>query len=256
MFSPFIDAALLIWGYMTLLFVIALWRRDNSIADIAWGVGFTLVAWWLHWKFSHSWSWLTSILISVWGLRLAIYIGFRNLRKGREDWRYANWRRDWGQWFVPRSYLQVFMLQGFFMWVISLPLMQRPGAEVFTWYQGIGVLIWGLGFFWEAIGDWQLSRFKANPNNKGKIMTKGLWSLSRHPNYFGEILLWWGVFLVVLPFGKWWLSLLSPITITWLLTRVSGVPMLEEKYKNNPDYQDYVKSTPPLIPRIRKNKNI
>lgn len=251
MFSPYLDAALLIWIYMTLLFFLALARRDNSIVDIAWGGGFTLVAWQTDLYYAHPWSLLAAILISIWGLRLALYIGLRNRRQKSEDWRYAQWRRDWGKWFVPRSYLQVFMLQGFLMWLIALPLMQRPGSERLIWFQYLGVLIWLFGFLWETIGDWQLQRFKSDPQNKGKIMTSGLWGLSRHPNYFGEIVLWWGFFLFALPFGKWWLSLISPITITWLLTRVSGVPMLEKKYKDNPAFKAYAKKTPPLFPRLK-----
>lgn len=250
MFNSYLDPALLIWGYMTLLFFLALCRHDNSIVDVAWGVGFTLTAWWLHGWFPHSWSWLPAVLVSIWGIRLAVHIGVRNARRGGEDWRYANWRREWGRWFVPRSYLQVFLLQGFLMWVIALPLMQRPATEELSWYQWVGVVVWGIGFSWEAIGDWQLLRFKSDPENKGKIMMSGLWRLSRHPNYFGEIVLWWGLWLVLAPNGWWWLSLISPLAVTWLLTRVSGVPMLEEKYKDNPEYQDYVRRTPAIAPKF------
>lgn len=251
MLNPYLDAALLIWIYMTAFFVLALIRRDNGLADIGWGLGFTLVAWWLHGQFPYDWSLLPTILVSLWGIRLALHIGVRNARKSGEDWRYAKWRRDWGRWFIPRSYLQVFMLQGALMWIISTLFMHRPAADGIDWYQWLGVGIWAVGFTWEAVSDWQLMRFKANPANKGKIMTEGLWRLSRHPNYFGEIVLWWGLWLVLLPNGPWWLGLISPITVTWLLTRVSGVPMLEGKYKDNPEYQAYVERTPALFPGKR-----
>lgn len=248
----FWESALLIWLYMTLLFIIAQVRKDNSIADIGWGVGFILVAWWLQWRYPHPLSWLSTLAVTIWGGRLAVYLFFRNRRKGEEDWRYARWREKWGKWAIPRAYLQVFLLQGAFMWIIAIPLMQRPGGENFHWVQGIGLFLWLAGFLWEAIADWQLYQFKSDPGNKGKIFTGGLWRLSRHPNYFGEIVLWWGVFLLTLPYGAWYIGLLSPLTITWLLMRVSGVPLLEEKYEEDPEYQAYVERTNALIPDITK----
>ena len=252
MFSPYLDSALLIFLYMNLLFLLALWKRDNSIVDVGWGLGFVLVAWWMHVFYPHPLSWLPALFVSIWGLRLAGYIGRRKARQKTEDWRYAKWREEWGKWFIPRSYLQVFLLQGFFMWIVSLPLMQRPAESGLGWYQWTGIAIWLLGFLWEAIADWQLARFKSRPENKGQLMMGGLWRLSRHPNYFGEIVLWWGLWLLMLPYGQWYLSLLSPITITWLLTRVSGVPMLEGKYKGNPVYEAYQRETPALVPGVRK----
>ncbi|MCB0551477.1 MAG: DUF1295 domain-containing protein, partial [Phaeodactylibacter sp.] len=135
---------------------------------------------------------------------------------------------------------------------IALPFMQRPVPEALLWYQWAGILLWLVGFLWEAVSDWQLQRFKARPDNKGKIMTEGLWRLSRHPNYFGEIVLWWGIWLLLLPCGSWYLSLASPVVLTWLLTRVSGVPMLEKKYEGRPDFEAYKKETPPLVPDWRK----
>lgn len=252
MYTPYLDAALLIWAYMTLLFFLALIRRDNSIVDIAWGLGFTILAWWMHFMYPHVWSILPTVLISMWGIRLALYIGIRNTRSKREDWRYANWRRAWGKWLIPRSYFQVFMLQGFFMWLISFSFLQRPAHPKLEWFQWIGILFWTVGFLWEAVGDWQLSRFKSDPVNQGKVMNKGLWQLSRHPNYFGEVVLWWGMWLITISYGQWWISLISPVTITWLLMRVSGVPMLERKYKDNPEYQAYIKKTPAFFPDLSK----
>ncbi|MCB9053839.1 MAG: DUF1295 domain-containing protein [Lewinellaceae bacterium] len=250
--SLYLDTALLIWAYMTLLFLISWWKRDNSIVDVGWGLGFVVITWYLHFQYPHSWSWLPALLVSVWGGRLAWHIGWRKVKQGKEDWRYAKWREEWGQWVIPRSYLQVFLLQGFFMWVIALPFMQRPVPEALLWYQWAGILLWLVGFLWEAVSDWQLQRFKARPDNKGKIMTEGLWRLSRHPNYFGEIVLWWGIWLLLLPCGSWYLSLASPVVLTWLLTRVSGVPMLEKKYEGRPDFEAYKKETPPLVPDWRK----
>lgn len=252
MHSPYLDTALLIWIYMTLFFFFAWWKRDNSIVDAGWGLGFVIVAWYLHFQYPHAWSWLPALLVSIWGGRLALHIGRRKVKQGGEDWRYAKWREEWGQWVVLRSYLQVFLLQGFFMWVIALPLMQRPAPEVVAWYQWMGVLLWLTGFLWEAVADWQLQQFKARPDSKDRIMTKGLWRLSRHPNYFGEIVLWWGLWLLMLPCGHWYVSLASPLVLTWLLTGVSGVPMLEKKYAGRADFEAYKKETPALVPNLMK----
>ena len=250
--SLYLHTALLIWIYMTLFFFLAWGKRDNSIVDVGWGLGFVLVAWYLHMAYPHAWSWLPALLVSLWGGRLALYIGLRQARQGSEDWRYAKWREEWGRWAIPRSYLQVFLLQGFFMWVIALPLMQRPGQESWVWFQSLGMAIWLCGFLWEAVADRQLARFKARPENKGKLMTAGLWRLSRHPNYFGEIVLWWGLWLALFPYGKWYISLAGPLVLTWLLARVSGVPMLEQKYQGNPEFEAYKKETPPLLPDLKK----
>ncbi len=248
----YLSAALLIWVYMTFLFFLAWWKRDNSIVDVGWGPGFVLLAWYLHFTYPHPWSWLPALLVSLWGGRLALHIGRRKARQGGEDWRYAKWREEWGRWVVPRSYLQVFLLQGFFMWVIALPLMQRPGQESWAWYQPAGLALWLGGFLWEAIADRQLERFKALPENKGRLMTTGLWRLSRHPNYFGEIVLWWGLWLALFPYGKWYIGLAGPLTLTWLLTRVSGVPMLERRYEGDPEFEAYKRKTPALLPGLGK----
>lgn len=248
----YMESALLVLIYMHTVMILAFAKKDNGIVDVFWGGGFTLLAWYLHIYHPHSYSGLMATLITIWGLRLAIYIGIRNLKKPGEDWRYAKWRKDWGKWFYLRSWLQVFVLQGFFMWLVSLALQQRPAQEAFLWYQYLGVVVWLLGFLWETIADAQLYIFKQKPENKGKILMTGLWRLSRHPNYFGEALLWWGIFLIVLPWGQWYWSLLGVVTMTWLLTKVSGVPFLEWKYRDHPEYLAYIRSTSAFIPDLRK----
>lgn len=248
----YLQAALIILVFMHAAFAAALLKRDNSLADVAWGLGFVLLAAWFHWTAPHPGSGVLTLLIALWGLRLAAHIGWRKWQHRGEDWRYARWREEWGKKAVLRAYLQVFLLQGFFLWVIASPIWQRPGGALEHWVQWVGLLIWATGFFWEAVADWQLLRFKARPENKGRIMRYGLWRYSRHPNYFGEILVWWAIFFVTLPWSFWPLTLLSPITITWLLARVSGVPMLESKYRDNPEYQEYVRQTPGLIPFHRR----
>ncbi len=247
--------ALAVWLYMTLVFGVALLRRDNSLADIAWGLGFVLVALLsLDYRAGPSVrSWVATALILIWGVRLAIHIGIRNLGRG-EDFRYAQWRKQWGKSFLLRAYLQVFMLQGFFLILISYPvwLINRTNRPGLTLLDGVGILIWCVGFGFEAVGDYQLTRFKRDPANRGRIMTRGLWAYTRHPNYFGEALLWWGIFGLALSLPSGWTAIISPILITFLLVKVSGVPMLEKKYAENPEFQAYKKRTSAFFPWLPK----
>lgn len=246
---------LLIFSWMNLWFLGALVTKRNDIADIAWGLGFVIVA---------TTGFLVSglvdmrrlivlLLVILWGVRLATQIYLRNKGK-KEDWRYNKWRKDWGDRWLIRSYLQVFLLQGMFMWLITLPvvLIQVISSKPLGWLDFFGVGVWMVGFFFESVGDWQLFVFKKDPNNKGKIMKSGLWRYSRHPNYFGEVTMWWGIFLMTWSF---WgsplllgLSLVGPVTITFLLLFVSGVPMLEKKYEGNKEFEKYKKETSVFVP--------
>lgn len=256
MLPYFVAAAVAVFIYMTAVFLIAQLIKDNSIVDVAWGPGFILVA-------------LTTLLmrpgvevrhilviglVTAWGLRLAAHIFIRNRGRG-EDFRYAKWRRDWGRWFVPRSFLQIFMLQGLFMLIIASPivLVNRSAEKGLTILDGLGILLWLTGFFFEAVGDHQLKKFKQKPENRGKIMTSGLWKYTRHPNYFGEAALWWGIFLIALNVPGGWAAVISPLTIGFLLLRVSGVTMLEKKYAGNEEYAAYARRTSAFFPWFPKN---
>ena len=244
-----------VFAYMKCVFVIATLRTDNSVVDTAWGIGFILVAA-LTFFLEEGFSWrqiLVTGFVGLWGIRLAAHIYLRNRGKG-EDFRYARWRRDWGKMFVLRSYFQIFLLQGVLLLIISYPviLVNKTGTEGMSAWDAAGVAIWFIGFFFEAVGDYQLSRFKKDPRNKGKIMTAGLWSLTRHPNYFGEATLWWGIFLIALSSRNGWTAVISPALITFLLLRVSGVTMLEKKYAENRDFLEYARKTRPFFPWIPK----
>jgi steroid 5-alpha reductase family enzyme len=180
-----------------------------------------------------------------------------------EEWRYKKWRKDWGKWWVIRSYLQVFMLQGFLLLIISLPVLTIMSTPVFSqkilepviYYTDLfGIFIWIIGFLFEAVGDYQLSRFLKDPRNKGKIIKSGLWKYTRHPNYFGEIAMWWGIWLMATKHPYPVLSILGPITITVLLRYVSGVPLLEKKMMEKPEFRKYAKKTNMLIPWFPKEK--
>ncbi len=249
------QTALLIFIYMNLWFVLAIKTKNNSIVDIGWGMGFISVALFnlittieLNMR-----QVLVTALIVLWGIRLSAYIFKRNKGKA-EDFRYAKWRRQWGRHWLLRSYMQVFLLQGLFMFLISYPVVMLRGVQKagFIWLDYIGVLVWVSGFIIESCADYQKDRFKKNPDNKGKVMREGLWNYSRHPNYFGESTMWWGIFLIASNTPNGIIAIFSPVIITFLLTNVSGIPLIEKHHKNNPDYQEYIRTTSAFIPWFHK----
>lgn len=244
--------------FVVLLFFVALKLKDNSIVDIGWGIGFiiiSIISLISGGKFLPA-GLLVSTLVTIWGLRLALHIFIRGRGKG-EDFRYKKWREEWGKTLVIRSFFQIFILQGFFMLVIGIPIIvtnssTREGLNIIDF---IGAIIWIIGFIFQAVSDFQLLKFKKNPASKGKIMKDGLWKYSRHPNYFGESVMWWGIFIISISSGNYFFSVISPLTITFLLLKVSGVPMLEEKYRDNDEYQDYIRKTSAFFPRKPLNIN-
>lgn len=244
-------SAKIIFVFMNMMFVIAQFKKDNSIVDIGWGLGFLCVT--IGLLFAHGSQTLVQLsflaMIALWSLRLAGYIFKRNRGTG-EDYRYAAWRKEWGRNVVWRAYLQVFMLQGLIMLIVLSPAyalfsLQHADLEI---QHMIGMVLWSIGFYFEAVGDAQMMRFKANPNNKGKVMDQGLWRYTRHPNYFGEALLWWGFGVFSLSTELWWLSLIGPALITFFLLKVSGVAMLERKYAGNTKYAEYQRTTNAFLP--------
>lgn len=247
----------LIAFYMSSFFLIALWRKDNSIADIAWGIGFIVIAV-LNMMLAEQVylrQWIVTGLVSIWGMRLALHIYLRS--KGKpEDFRYAEMRKRWGKRASQKSFTHVFMFQGLILFAIAYPMIMvnanpQPG---FTLFDLIGILIWTIGFLFEVIADIQLQNFiRTEKRPANPIMMRGLWQYSRHPNYFGEALVWWGIFFIVLSIPNGWLAIFSPVIITFLLVRVSGVPLLEKKYQNNPAYQEYASRTSMFIPWFPKN---
>ena len=251
--SIYAIAGLVILAIMVVLWLLSLWLKDSSIVDIFWGTGFVITAWiyfYLTPDGYFSRKLLIAFLATIWGLRLSIYVLLRNWGHG-EDFRYQRWRQDSGNTWWWFSFFKVFMLQGFLMWIISIPLLVAQFSALparFIWLDFIGIFIWGIGFFFEAVGDWQLRRFKNNPSNQGKLLDRGLWRYTRHPNYFGDAAQWWGFYLIAAAAGGFW-SIFSPIIMTLLLRNVSGVSMLEKTLKNTkPGYQEYVKTTNAFFP--------
>jgi steroid 5-alpha reductase family enzyme len=252
---------ILVLGSMTALWLLSLYLQKTSVVDIFWGAGFVLLAWFfvsIHPVGFTERSILVTVLVSIWGMRLSGYLLWRNWGK-EEDFRYKKWRTEAGSSWWLRSYLQVFLLQGLIMWIISAPIYisQLSSAPLhITWIDIFGTLVWGAGIFFETIGDWQLQRFKANPSNRGKILSSGLWRYTRHPNYFGDACVWWGLFIIAAQTQFGILTIISPILMTLLLRKVSGVTLLERTLiDTKPGYQDYIKSTNAFLPWFpRKQK--
>lgn len=243
---------------MCVAFGISLIRRDNGTADIAYGWGFALLAWTTYLFGTQSViGFIVSVLASVWALRLSLRIFLRSRGKP-EDFRYAKWRAQWGRHFAVRSFLQVYMLQGAVIAVVALPvtLLNVYGGEVGLGTAGmIGLSLWIIGFLFETIGDAQLGKFMKDSANKGHVMSKGLWRFTRHPNYFGESLMWWALSLVAydtliltagLPLAL--VPFVGAMLITFLLLKVSGVPLLEARFAGNPEWEAYKRRTSVFIP--------
>lgn len=252
----FLTVGLVILGMMVALWLVSLALKDASIVDVFWGLGFVAVAWT---AFALAPGYLPRkqlmvTLVTLWGLRLALHIGMRNWGKG-EDFRYANWRREHGARWWWRSFLQVFLLQGVLMWVISAPVVAAQAAgfpAILTPLEMLGVVVWAVGWLFETVGDWQLTRFKADPANKGKLLTTGLWKYTRHPNYFGDAAAWWGLYLIALASGYGW-TVFSPVLMTFLLMKVSGVALLERTMQAKPGYEAYMRRTNAFFPWFPKS---
>jgi steroid 5-alpha reductase family enzyme len=245
--------ALVILGYMAILWIASLILWNSSIVDIFWGVGFVMANW-VYFALTPDGfaarKWLISILVTIWGFRLSLYILWRNWGKG-EDFRYRKWREEAGGEWWWRSFFKVFLLQGILLWIISAPLLAANiGATPagLTILDFVAIPLWAIGFFFEAVGDLQMARFRANPANKGTVMNRGVWRYTRHPNYFGDATQWWAYYLVALAAGGFF-TIFSPILMTTLLVRVSGVALLEKTLKDEiPGYKEYMETTNAFIP--------
>lgn len=255
MLFVFLKCVLLIVTYVSIWYLIALLKQRNDVADIAWGLGYVLVCLYLlGFQSKEPISLLLYALVTLWGLRLSIHIYARNKGK-QEDFRYKQWRAEWGKTFYWRSFLQVFLLQGIILLIIISPIIFSSTVPVqnFSVATIVGIVLWGVGFFFQVVGDYQLKEFSKQRKSRDEIIQTGLWKYSRHPNYFGEILMWWSIYFIVLPVDNSWWFIISPITITYLLLYVSGVPLLEAKYKGNKAFESYQQRTNAVFPWFPRN---
>jgi len=244
---------------MTILWIASIIIKNVSIVDIFWGFGFVLTSaiYFLKTDGLEIRKILLMTMVAIWGLRLSVYLAWRNIGKG-EDFRYQKFRKDYGEhryWWV--SFFQTFLLQGVLMWLVSAPLL---GAQYYFTDKGLGILdfagivVWLTGLIFEAGGDCQLARFKADPANKGKVLNTGLWRYTRHPNYFGDSAVWTGYALICLAAGSY-IPVLGSVLMIALIIKVSGVALLEKSLTSaKPGYKEYVETTSAFIPWFPKRK--
>jgi steroid 5-alpha reductase family enzyme len=259
MISLFLQASLLIWILVTILWIWSVIIKNVSIVDLFWGIGFIVVN--AFYVFSsgelNPRKILILILVSIWGFRLAIYLALRNIGKG-EDFRYKEFRHKYGYesyWWV--SYFQTFLLQGLLIMIVSLPLLginMSPHPGNLTILDYLGIFIWLIGFTFEAGGDFQLSSFKKDPKNKGRVLNTGFWKYTRHPNYFGDSAVWWAYALFSAAAGSYW-QVIGSVVMTLLIIKVSGVALIEKTLnKSKPQYQEYIQKTSSFFPWFPKRK--
>ncbi len=246
---------------MVATWVASVVRRDASLVDRVWGFAFVVAAW-TYAVTAGVWTprtWLILALVTIWGLRLSIYLTARNWGAG-EDKRYQAMRARRPDTFAARSLVTIFLVQGVLAWLISLPLLAAAGYEApaqLIWLDYVAVVLWVVGMVFEAGGDWQLSRFLADPANRGRVMDRGLWGVTRHPNYFGDTVVWWSFFVVALSTGAWW-TVVGPLLMSVLIVKVSGVALTDRNMAGDGStregYEQYVATTNAFFPGPRRRR--
>jgi steroid 5-alpha reductase family enzyme len=254
--NTLLNSVLVIVVSMVLLWVLSLLKKNASIVDIFWGMGFVIVGWAsaINVDQVSALGKVVLALVTLWGLRLSLYLGIRNHGKP-EDFRYVAMRKHYGARFPIISLFTVFLLQGAIMMVVSLPVqIALSDADASLSIVGyVGIAIFALGIFFEAVGDWQLAEFKRNSDNSGQVMQTGLWKYTRHPNYFGDTCVWWGIGVVALGASFGWIGLVGSLLMNIFLDRFSGVPMLERSMSTRrPGYDEYKRRTSSFVPRPPK----
>lgn len=255
MLQYFLGAFLTVFSFFSIIFVIAQIKNNNAIVDMGWGIGFILITIYglITTRGITTAGYIISAMVILWGLRLFLYISIRNWKKP-EDYRYVAMREKWGKHPRINAFFKVFMLQAFFTMIVSAPIHAAflITVEVNIIWLIIAAVLFALGFYFEAVGDIQLRKFVTNPENKGKLMQTGLWKYTRHPNYFGETVMWWAIYLVIASAPWGWISFIGPLFITLMLLFVSGIPLLEKKYLKRPEFVEYAKRTSVFFPWFPK----
>ncbi len=257
MLSIFLEGFLLLISLLTILWIVSVLIKDASIVDIFWGMTFvvTNIYYFIATNDFYTRKIILLVLVTLWGLRLSIFLAFRNIGKG-EDYRYQEFRKKYGPeryWWV--SFFQVFLLQGILSIVISLTLLGvnfNTQNNDLSWLDFLAIFIWLIGIVFEAGGDYQMTKFKKNPENKGKVLNTGFWKYTRHPNYFGDAAVWWAYAIFSIAAGSYW-TVVGSIIMTFLLLKVSGVALLEKSLKaGKPEYHEYIKKTNSFLPWFPK----
>jgi len=250
-----LEALPVLLGAASLTWVYSLLKRNVTIVDTLWSLLFVIAAtvYVASVESPSQRAWLVLGLVGIWGARLATYLAWRN-RGHEEDRRYQAIRRRNEPHFALKSLWLIFGFQAVLAWIISLPLAGAVAGDaplgLLDW---LGVALWAIGLYFEAVGDWQLARFKADRANAGRVMDRGLWRYTRHPNYFGDFCVWWGLYLLALSAGAWW-TVVGPLIMSFLLLRFSGVRLLERDIgERRPAYAEYVRRTNTFFPGPRKD---
>ena len=238
-------------GLLALVWIVSLIRRDAGIVDPFWSLTFITLGATYRFAVDTEYGARPAVVLGLlltWGVRLSVYLFWRNAGKG-EDYRYQAMRKRQGPRFPIESLFTVFWLQAVLAWIVSLPLLAAAdGTNALGVFDYMGMAFWVVGFYFEAAGDYQLARFKADTANQGKVMDQGVWRFTRHPNYFGDFMVWWGFFLFALGAGGWW-SVVGPLLMSVLLMRVSGAALLEKKLgETRQGYEEYVRTTNGFFP--------
>lgn len=261
MFLPIVTLAICsVFILQTLAFIEGRKLERYDIADISWGIGFVLVSGisYIATPVQSLSAFIIVCLVSIWGIRLSTHI-YKRHKKTKEDNRYVTLRAEWTKYPKLQIYTKIFLLQGFLLMLVAIPILVNivfgNTIQINSLPFIVGISIWIIGFSFESIADWQLKKFISNPLNAGKIMDTGLWKYSRHPNYFGEILLWWGIWLSTVQTPLWHIALIGPITITFLIVKVSGIPLSEKALSEKPGFGVYKEKTSILIPWFTKKTN-
>ncbi len=267
MIIPILWSLLAVFGLFFIFYFIGLYQKSFNTVDIAYGAGFILAAI-VSWIASGSnflleRKILITGLVILWGIRIAVFLTLRKFGKDEEtgeDRRFKIYRDEWGKSIWWRGFLQIYLSQVILVILIGLPVLvvtaNTSNARPLWVLDYIGIGIWSIGFFFEFFADLQMHLFKKKSENKGKVMTKGLWKYTRHPNYFGEITMWFGLFFIALYEFKAWnfASIIGPIIIALLLIYVTGLPLAEKRFEDNKEYQNYKQKTKALIPWFPKKK--
>ncbi len=243
----YLESTFWVLAYVFVIWALSVVKKDSSIIDIFWGFGFVCLV--IYFYF-HSQGYaprknLILVLACLWGLRLTLHLAKRNLGQP-EDYRYQKWREEHGKNWWWRSFFTVFIFQGLIMWVVAAPLLgaQHPlSNSSWNFFDLLGIILWGIGILFETLGDWQLTQFRKNPENKNKVLQTGLWKYTRHPNYFGDACVWWGFFALACANQVYFVAA-SPIIMNFFLVKVSGVAMLERNLRSTKEgYQEYIERT-------------